>query len=272
MGQIPHSLKMIKIEVMGRDWFQAYSTTILSPCSTSNASRAHLSGGALAFLSGRAFIKALFNIRGVERVEISGPMQAELKKRLTVAMTTRPGRRVREWQNGGGLRTDDDIAWGTWAAAMQPVDEREAYAATAYELNPFPSQAFVAHQPMQIAALASFEPNRLPSFTSLGPLDRIARPTLPMVDDTTRHDSLASSEKQPKVEDDMKMEDADDLGTQTVHLSASKNNGETARRSDVGGKSNDGKGDAEMQDWAGDGDGAAPSDDMNDDDYDDAKN
>lgn len=237
-GNVPHNLKVIKIEIVGEAWFEPYSRTVLSLSSSDGVrTRAqntpldqkppplHVSEGTLVFLAERAVIKALSNIRGVEKVEIMGPMQADLKKQLAVAMTTRAGRKVRDWRYGGGLRSDDEISWGTWSATMQPTDEEEEYAATAYELNPFPSQAFIPKQPMQILAYPHFEPNRAPSFTTVGLFGEIAKPKIPLDDRASPDGILKYAEPDDYDSDDslastIRIKRADSPSDENVHYQA----------------------------------------------------
>ncbi|KAL1639054.1 hypothetical protein SLS58_008383 [Diplodia intermedia] len=193
-GNMRHNLKAVKIVVVSDRLFEPYSVTTLSSSNLENpyiraqlalannkkptTSRVPVLSG--NFFAERAFIKALSNIRGVEEVEIAGPMEASLKKMLAVAMTTRPGHNVREWRNGGGLRSEDEISWGSWSAAMQPTGEAEQPTAAAYDLRPFYSQTFLPQQPMQIVTDASFDPDRMPSVITLGSFEEMAGPRLPL--------------------------------------------------------------------------------------------
>lgn len=127
-SQIQHNLKHVKIEIVGKKRFLGCSTVALAPPSTyiypgaqsssASARRGQFVQHAGIIRSERAFIKALANLRDIEKVEIIGHMEALLKKRLAVAMTTRYGQKLRDWNYGGGLRSEDEISSGTWSATM----------------------------------------------------------------------------------------------------------------------------------------------------------
>lgn len=182
-----HSLQVIKIVVVSDRLLEPYSKTILSSAKVQNSfvQQQHAlnngRGSALriplvsrCFLAERAFVKALSNIRGVERVEIAGPMDASLKKMLAVAMTTRPGDKVRDWRYGGGLRSAEDISWGSWSATMQPAVEG---AEQQPELERFDLQTFLPKQPMQIVDDATMKADGTVSF-KLGSCEEMSRPKL----------------------------------------------------------------------------------------------
>lgn len=187
-----HSLQVIKIVVVSDRLLEPYSKTILSSAKVQNSfvqqqnALNNGKGSALriplisrCFLAERAFVKALSNIRGVERVEIAGPMDASIKKMLAVAMTTRPGHKVRDWRYGGGLRSEEDISWGSWSATMQPAAEgtEQQPEVTVHELERFDLQTFLPKQPMQIVDDATIKTDGTMSF-KLGSFEEMARPKL----------------------------------------------------------------------------------------------
>lgn len=190
-GNIKHNLKHVKVEIVGQARFLGYSPVVLTPPSTTNIYReaqtsfmgtrpTHFVQPAVNIPSERAFIKALSNLRDIEKVEIAGPMDASLKRQLAVAMTTCQGQSVRDWRYGGGLRSDDDISLGTWSAAMPAADGEGDSGASAYALNPFYSQTFLPQQPMQTIAYANYEPNRRASLTQVGRFEEMIAPKLPL--------------------------------------------------------------------------------------------
>ncbi|EKG17733.1 hypothetical protein MPH_05044 [Macrophomina phaseolina MS6] len=190
-GNVQHNLKHVKIEVTGQALFSGYSAVLLSPSSSNNLrtrsvcmsarpNPTRLTEAMVASPSERAFIRALSNLRDIERVEITGPMEADLKKQLAVAMTTRHGQKVRDWRYGGGLRSDNDISLGTWSAAMKSADGEGDDGASEYRLNPFWRQSYLPRQPMQLLAYANFDPSRSASITQVESVGEGIIPKLPL--------------------------------------------------------------------------------------------
>ncbi|KAF4536359.1 uncharacterized protein LTHEOB_2120 [Lasiodiplodia theobromae] len=196
-GNVKHNLQVIKIVVVSDRLLEPYSKTILSSAKVQNSfvqqqnglnngrgSASRIPLVSRCFFAERAFFKALSNIRGVERVEIAGPMEASLKKMLAVAMTTRPGHKVRDWRYGGGLRSAEDISWGSWSATMQPAAaeglpaEQQPEVTAHHELERFDLQTFLPKQPMQIVDDATVEADGTISANKLGTVEEMARPKL----------------------------------------------------------------------------------------------
>ncbi|KAK7567616.1 hypothetical protein IWX91DRAFT_408389, partial [Phyllosticta citricarpa] len=135
-GNVPHSLERLKVSIAGIDYMEMHAESICSPAASRHAPYQSImynrdppaslleSPGVVHYKSERAFIRALLNIRGVQRVEVEGPMPAELKKRIGACLTTRPGYKVRSWKGEqSAFRTDAEIGWGLWVASMQSRDE-----------------------------------------------------------------------------------------------------------------------------------------------------
>ncbi|OJD32685.1 uncharacterized protein BKCO1_3700018 [Diplodia corticola] len=178
-GNVRHNLKAFKIEIVSDRLFEPYSVTKLPSSNMDNPyvreKIGHFPVASRSFFAERSFIKALSNIRGVERVEIVGPMEASLKKMLAAAMTTQAGHKVRDWRYGGGLRSEGDISWGSWSATMQATGE-----AAAYKTGRFDQQTFLPKQPMQIVTDVGFEPNGAASLITVRSSKEMARPSLPL--------------------------------------------------------------------------------------------
>ncbi|KAK8183125.1 hypothetical protein HDK77DRAFT_513682 [Phyllosticta capitalensis] len=141
--QVPHNLQTFKLFIAGGDYMEMHSKSVCTPCASHETLKdwhfEELFGpdppeslvnsllnlkGLVYYQAERAFIRALLNIRGIEHVEIEGPMPAELKKRICACLTTRPGCKVRNWNSEeSGLRTEKDISFSKWTASMQSHDD-----------------------------------------------------------------------------------------------------------------------------------------------------
>ncbi|KAF2088607.1 hypothetical protein K490DRAFT_64655 [Saccharata proteae CBS 121410] len=120
-AKVPHSLKKVTITIIGNVIFTMHTSIIVSPCASRNApaqwqailtekepgrfQRLINNPDLVWHHSEKAIVKALTAIRGVEEVEIQGPLEVPVAKKIVKYMTTKAGEEAEIDGNPGAATT-----------------------------------------------------------------------------------------------------------------------------------------------------------------------